>query len=400
MRAHRGGLAAVFLSLIGIGLCGYLAVLHIALLRGELLGGGVCGGAGSALNCHAVIAGPWGSVLGAPLWVWGLIGYLASLNLACFAWLFPEWSVSALTLLTALALVFVGLDAFLLSVMLTKIRYLCLFCLMTYAVNVLLLVVAKRASGQPWAALLRRVPAALGAFVPARGRSLAWMFWMTLALGTVGSVGLHAATTFVSLGSPAMVRRQLREFVAKESRRRPTVSDDPSLGPSNAPVEVVEFSDFFCPVCQLASRFNTIMVANHRGTVRFVFKHFPLDSTCNSTVQRMVHPGACTVAAAGECAHEQGLFWAFHDIVFQQGHAYPVASIERDAARIGLDMKRFQSCMGSGRGLEAVKRDVADGQLLEIGNTPTYIVNGLKLVGIMNPSVFEELLTALREADQ
>ena len=107
MRATRAlGLCAV-LSLIGIGLAGYLTYLHFGLLRGELLGGAACSGTGT-FNCHAVMGGAWGAVLGVPLSLWGILGYVAILALALWGQQSAESAVQAAGLVTVLASAFVG----------------------------------------------------------------------------------------------------------------------------------------------------------------------------------------------------------------------------------------------------------------------------------------------------
>ena len=123
MRAARGPVVwCLLLSLIGVGLASYLAFLHFGLLRGELLGGAVCGASG-AFNCHAVTAGAWGSFLGMPLALWGLFGYLAVFSLSLFGLQSPENSPHALALTFLLALAFVAIDAALLAVMALVIRF-------------------------------------------------------------------------------------------------------------------------------------------------------------------------------------------------------------------------------------------------------------------------------------
>ena len=312
MRSQRGGLICVLLSLIGVGLCLYLGFLHIALLRGEVLGGAACG-SGGIFNCHAVTSGRMGSFAGLPLWVWGLIGYLAALNLALIAWLFPDWASHALTLLTALAAAFVAVDAVLLAIMVTQLRHLCLFCMMTYLVNLLLLLTAKRAAQAPWPRLISQLGSAARSFLPSTRRPLTWLFWTTMIMSAGGSVALHAAATYVGQGAPGMLKSQIAQFIDREPRTAPDTAGDPSMGPAGAPVEIVEFSDFRCPACQKAFRFNHIMLPSHRQEIRFVFKQFPLDTSCNEAINRMLHPDACTLAAASECANQQGKFWAFQD---------------------------------------------------------------------------------------
>jgi len=400
MRSHRGALACLALSLAGIGLCGYLAFLHIALLRGELLGGTACSSAGTMFNCHAVTASPLGSVFGIPLALWGLIGYLATASLAFIGWQFPDWTSKALTSVVALGLVFLAIDAVLFVAMTTQIRYFCLLCMLTYLVNLLLLVTAKSALSKPWREILRQIPASLGAFLPQPHVAVSWMFWGIMLTGTTGTLAVNAATHFVSQGTPGALRKQMAQFVGQQQRVSVETSQDPILGAPDRAIRIVEFSDFLCPSCQRASKLNVIILAGHRRDVAFVFKHFPLDTACNTTISRTVHSNACQLAAATECAHEQGKFWALHDLIFEKGPQYHAGKLEDDVIRLGLNLEAFRTCMQTGRGLEAVKQDIAEAARLRITSTPTYIVNGIPLAGVLTPAMFEEFLQALRQSGQ
>ena len=396
MQAQRGASWCFLLSVIGIGLAGYLAFLHLGLMRGELLGGAVCSGAGP-LNCHAVTAGSWGSLLGMPLAFWGMLGYLAIAALALVAWQSPEWAERMLPLIFTLSLLFVAADVALFCVMALVIRFYCLFCLFTYAVNLLLLVASAYALPKPWPQTLGQVGSSLGALIPSPQRPVTALFWGVLLVGALGVVGAHTATRFVSQGAFGSLRKQLREFISKQPRVSISIVGDPSIGPSNASVQIIEFSDLLCPACQRASQLNKIILANHRRDLLFVFKHFPLDPTCNDKVQRMVHPGACQVAAASECAHLQGRFWPYHDLVFEAGHMYNIATIDADITRLGLDLPRFRACMDSGEGLTAVKSDIAEAGKIGVLSTPTYVINGLPVAGGLNPSMFDDFVAVLKE---
>ena len=331
-----------------------------------------------------------------PLALWGLLGYIAVLALSIVGWQSPEWAGHALALIAMLALVFVAIDVALFVVMVFVIRLYCLFCLLTYLVNLTLLWIAWRALPRPGSAL-NAIGRAIAALTPGAQRPVAAFFWGMLLVGCLGVVGVHAATTFVARGTLGSARGSIREFLARQPRVSLTVDDDPALGPPHAPLQIVEFSDFFCPACQRASKINAVILANHRHDARLIFKHYPLDSSCNDRVQRMVHSGACRVAAASECAHQQGKFWAFHDLVFEKGHDYNLQHLEADVERIGVDLPRFRACMESGEGLEAVKRDIADGAKAGVSSTPTYVVNGVPVAGGLNPAGFEEFIAVLRE---
>lgn len=386
----------VILSLIGIGLAGYLTYLHLGLLRGELLGGPACSGSG-AFNCHAVTSGAWGSFLGAPLSLWGILGYTVILALALLAEQSPEMAVQAMTLVFIAALLFVGIDLALLSLMVFVIRFYCLFCLLTYLVNLSLLVVSARSLSAPWTTAFSRMGTSLGALLPSRQHPAAWLFWGMLMVAMLGTAGVHAATTFVNRGTLAGFRQQIREYVLKQPRVVVNTDGDPRTGSADAKIQMVEFSDFFCPACQRASRMNAIILANHRDDVSFVFKNFPLDNNCNEKIQHMVHPGACQMAVASECLQLQGKFWSFHDMVFEKGHDYNLGNLERDVERLGADMGPFRSCMASGQGREAVRRDIEEAGKANVGSTPTFVINGIPMTGGLNPSVFDDLVAVLQE---
>ena len=142
---------------------------------------------------------------------------------------------------------------------------------------------------------------------------------------------------------------------------------------------------------------NAIILAGHRRDVRFVFKHFPLDTTCNPAISRTLHPGACQAAVVAECAHRQGRFRPFHDLLFEKGKNYRVDSLEEDARRFGLDVAQFQACISSGEGLQAVQQDIAEAGRLGLHNTPVYFINGIRVDGLLTPATFEAMVEALEE---
>ena len=396
MRTTRAlGLCAV-LSLIGIGLAGYLTFLHLGLMRGELLGGAACSGSG-AFNCHAVTGGRWGAFLGVPLSLWGIFGYIVVLALALWGRQSAESAAQAAGLVTLLASLFVAVDVFLFGVMAVVIRRYCLFCLLTYAVNLLLLLSAWRGLSS---SVVPQAARALGALVPSGARPAAWLFWGIVGTGALGVAGVHAATTFLSRGTLGGVQIQIRDYIIKQPRMTVNTEGDPTLGPADAPLQLVEFSDFFCPACQHASKVNVIILANHRQDARFTFKNYPLDTACNDKIPRPVHPGACQVAAAAECVYKLGgeHFWEFHDLIFEKGGAYNLEHLERDAAQVGVDRTQFETCLQSGEGMEAVKRDIAEAGRLGVPSTPTYIINGVPMAGMLNPAMFDDVAAVLQEA--
>ena len=387
MRSKNGVWLCLILSVIGMALSSYLYYLHLGLLRGELIVAPGCGS--GAFNCHAVTGSSWGYFLGMPLALWGLLGYGITFALSFLALQSVEW-VTALVLIRLLAALFFLVDLVLFCVMLFVIHFYCTFCLLTYGVSLALLLFSHYLIGRQRVA----PPSFLALFRQAH------VFWGLLVVIIFAVVGVHSVARFVSLGDPEAFEEQLRQYIARQPRVAVSTTNDPELGSADASMQVVEFSDFFCPSCQRASKMNTIILAGHQRDTRFVFKHFPLDTACNSSINRMVHPGACEVAAASECAHLQGKFWKFHDRVFEKGSKYRLADVKQDAQNLGLDVAQFSACLESGQGMEAVKRDVAEGIRLGISSTPTYLINGVPMAGGVTPTVFEKLKILLREGSR
>ncbi len=157
----------------------------------------------------------------------------------------------------------------------------------------------------------------------------------------------------------------------------------PSLGPDNAPVTIVQFSDFICPFCSKVEPVMDQLMQNFPGKIRKVWRHYPLK----------FHVGADHIHEASECAHEQGKFWEYHNKLMAQQGAY-----KDDPALIGLaetlklDKNKFQQCLTSGRGKAAVQADMAKGSQIGVRGTPAAFINGEMVGGAQPYANFEALV--------
>jgi protein-disulfide isomerase len=169
------------------------------------------------------------------------------------------------------------------------------------------------------------------------------------------------------------------------------VGSSPVDGPADAWVTVVTFSDFECPFCGSVQPTLATVLPEFGGDVRLVFKHFPLS----------IHRHARETAVAGACAHAQGRFWEFHDLVFgEQAALFGAADFEGAlgsvAARSGLDSAAWQACRSSSDADAVVVGDMALGARVGIRGTPTFVVNGSLLVGSQPASAFRSAIEAAR----
>ena len=165
------------------------------------------------------------------------------------------------------------------------------------------------------------------------------------------------------------------------------VDDDSIKGEADAPVTIVEFSDYECPFC---ARFYTGAYEQIKteyidtGKVKFVYRDFPLN----------FHPNAQKAAEAAECAGEQGMYYEMHDLLFELGVSGGVDSYKEYAQDIDLNTAEFNECLDSGEMADEVKEDMVDGQNAGVQGTPAFFVNGEMISGAQPFSVFKAAIDA------
>ena len=162
-------------------------------------------------------------------------------------------------------------------------------------------------------------------------------------------------------------QRPVQGRIAPSGPVRTSVADAPTLGRADAPVTIVEFSDYQCPFCQRF--FATTLPALKKdyietGKVRYVFRDFPLE----------IHPQARKAAEAAHCAGEQGKYWEMHDVLFQNQRALAPPQLADHARVVGLDGATFDACLSSGRHAARVDRGLADGAAAGVQGTPGFVV--------------------------
>jgi protein-disulfide isomerase len=166
---------------------------------------------------------------------------------------------------------------------------------------------------------------------------------------------------------------------------RVAVSTDgaPVKGPAMAPVTIVEFSDFHCPFCKRVNPTLDQVVAQYGDRVRIVFRDYPIDQ---------LHPGARKAHEAARCAHEQGKFWAYHDVVFDKAPRASADDLKTYAKQVGLDLAAFDTCVASGKHVAAVKKDVEEGAQAGVIGTPAFFINGRVLSGAQALEAFAQVI--------
>ena len=165
------------------------------------------------------------------------------------------------------------------------------------------------------------------------------------------------------------------------------------IGQNNAPITMVEYSDFQCPLCKkFYEDALPIIMKNYveTGKVKLVYKQFPLS----------IHPQAPAAAMATECALEQNKFWEMHDLLFKNqaswsGNPSHIAQFKQLAGQLGLDQKQFDNCLDTQKHLGNVNKDYQEGINKAVRGTPTFYINDQIIVGAQDAKVFTDMLDQL-----
>lgn len=173
--------------------------------------------------------------------------------------------------------------------------------------------------------------------------------------------------------------------VQLEEPKVPTLVTDtgsaPFIGPTKAPITIVEFADFQCPFCRQSQATLKQVLKTYGDDVKLVFKQLPLD----------MHADAFPAAQASFCAGRQNAFWPYLDILFTS-QTLSDAALRKGAATIGLDQVKFSACMSSDESRTAVLKDIDEARRLGINSTPTYVINGTILRGTPSIEQFASLI--------
>jgi len=195
----------------------------------------------------------------------------------------------------------------------------------------------------------------------------------------------RAREFFNELKSTANVKITLPE----PARERKTVAaTGAAKGPENAPITIVEFSDFQCPYCSRANESVEQVMKAYPNQVRLVFRHFPLD----------FHQQAPKAAEASLCAQDQGKFWEMHDKLFANQKALEVPALKGYAKELGLDTGKFDKCLDSGEKAATVQADLADGKKVGVNGTPAFFINGVLLSGAQPFDEFKSVIDSELQA--
>jgi protein-disulfide isomerase len=165
-------------------------------------------------------------------------------------------------------------------------------------------------------------------------------------------------------------------------RQKVSTANSATKGSANAPIEMIEFSDFQCPFCLRADPTVRQVLSTYGDRIRFVYRHYPLPN----------HPLARPAAEAAACAGEQRKFWPYHDLLFANPSKLAEADLKQHASALGLNTAQFNSCVDTHKLKAQIDTDLKDGEEAGVNGTPAFFINGRMISGAQPFDVFKKII--------
>lgn len=367
------------ISLIGVGIS-VVQTQHFYDVRNGTSGFKSFCNVSETMNCDLVAASPYAELLGLPLSSFAAGWFLALFFVSLLAHN-RFWRRESLRASLGISIVGNLISLFYLFVMVFKVKTYCLLCMGLDGINLLALIL-----------VLTLKPEGFSEHKPDIQK------WKVLFGGILGSLVIGMLLLKV-LDSYSIQKSDVEELANSVLNTPPLAIqiDDtyPSFGPKTAPITIVEFSDFQCPFCRIGA-FAVHSVQNrYPENVRVIFKNFPLDQACNPQVQQSAHPYACEAAKIAYCANKQGKFKQVYEQFFDLQSTFAPGRQLEIAKSQGVDANQIQGCMDSEETRMAISKDIHEAVTLGVKSTPTFFVNGHKMLGAYPPVAWSRIIDQL-----
>lgn len=344
----------------------------------------------ATFQCTEAYSSPYGSFRGIPVALFGGVwfAFAALLSLAGLTARpdvrasVPGYLFAGSTLALAVIL-YLGYASF------VVLKVVCLVCLTTYAAVIGLFIVSGAATAIPMLSLPRRAASDLKALVASPLAILLAVLWIGGTATTLAFFPREASVTAGAVMPQATQdqRSELERFMSQAPRVPLAISNE------GAKVLIVKFNDFQCPACgQSYLSYKPILAkyaASHPGQVKMVLRDYPLSMACNDTMRSTLHPAACEAAVAVRLARTHNRGEQLEDWLYTHQSEMTPASVKQAAKDIGQVPDFDEKYQAT---LALVKGDIALGRTLNVSQTPTFFINGVKVDGAWAPQFFDQAI--------
>lgn len=408
-KSEQKKIIVLLLSLTGVVLALILLSHHYG---GELF----CSSGG---GCDTVAKSVYSSLFGIPLALIGYIYFSLLLLLAADSFFQKNKSFTHAATLFLFSTLGVIADVFLFFTMVLVIESFCWLCFLTYLVNIFVLFFSYsevKDQTKTFGSFRKTIQENFLYFGQQRKRSsVLGVIFLLLAVS-----GIFANKFFVSANGLNLNAQDTKDLEAvwqkffTDYKNAPTVqltstvSYNNEKGNKKAPLVIVEFSDFLCPYCKVASGYLKEINEAFPQDVLIIHQNFPLDKVCNFSMQRQLHEGSCLLSKAAICAGNQNTFWQMYFLIFANQDRWSRFGVrsddvtqmakllnEKDNANINLN--DFQQCLNENKSLRIMQNEIQHAVDLNINATPTLFFNGKQISSFPNFYILKRLINYEKE---
>lgn len=379
-------ISITLLSLIGLALSIELCIVFYNANFAANAAPSICA-INETFDCDSVAKTAYSQFLGVPLSLWGLCLYLfilfmtfvdkiQNIKFLGFLKVFknPASYIFCISLLSFVLSMILG------CISIFKINSICVFCFMTYFVDLLIALFAKTWGSGVFFELKNSVSDFIEAVKVRR-----YAFWFTLLVLLFASVLVYTSTT--NILSPQIIKKQIWENTFKEYTR---TADGNTLGPKDASVVIHEYIDFNCPGCFFANLYLHRILSEFEN-VKITQHVLPLQKSCNHNMVAEGHENSCLKAGYAFAAAKQNRYWDMSDILFIENPRNEKEILEH-ARLVNFDIKKLKEDANNPLIKEELEAAVAEADKKEITGTPTLFVGMKKLVGVGSYPEFKQIV--------
>ncbi|MFH1654022.1 MAG: thioredoxin domain-containing protein [Pseudomonadota bacterium] len=399
----KGWVITAIISSIGGAILSLLSTAqHFRIVKSGFMEQSYCA-MSEYINCDIVNASSYSEFLGVPIAWWGFIFYLIILAFSIYIY-FPKKNYQedeenksrehTKTIIFGMGVSSCIYSLFLAYIATIVLGAVCLECLGMYLCNILITISAYFLMNKKFS----EVPLYLFNYVKAIFRfNFKNTFWRHIAViaafFAVGWFFILQIQPAKSQGVDGMSMDDRAEAFYRQSLHE--IAIDPSWpvwGNPDAPVKIVEFSEFQCPFCRISSYEVRPFLQEFRKDIAYYFVNYPLDLSCNPGMEKQMHEYACEAARASMCALREGKFWPFHDELFRKARSISPKLFRKLAEENKMDIDKFETCMKDASINKQILKDINAGNKIYVNGTPTIFLNGRKITDWQNRKLVNRLV--------
>lgn len=342
------------------------------------------------IDCDGIAKTTHSQFFGIPLAYWGMFLYLFIIFLTFVEGLktikflkFLEVFKNPLAYISALGFISFTISMILAGVSVFEIKKLCILCLFTYLLNLLIAIIATDFK----AGILESFKVSIKDFVDALKVKKYLISFICLAL--LGS-GVLAYTSLSYCFTPQVKRHKEYVEYQKMEKDNPFKVSGNILGDANAKLTVYIYTDFRCPICRV---YNVIVhrAAQELGGFKMIHMNLPLDMACNKNIDSPFHEGSCMMSKYAIAAENQGRFWDLNSELFEK-EPKNEEDVIKLAESMGFDMPKLKKDANSVATSKRLTNEIENATELKIDGTPTIVINGKVYSGLKPYSELRDIL--------